>query len=223
MSSAAQPLTRLLAPIFAMGAVILASNELVQHPVDYTVAGMNLADLLTWGAFTYPVAFLVTDTTNRLFGAATARMVVYVGFALGVFLTLASAFGIALAATAGTDATALHMLFNDPDAFGMLRTAVASGSAFLTAQLLDIFVFDRLRNQTWWKAPLISSLIGSLVDTMLFFSIAFAGTGLPWTNWAFGDFAAKMVMIAALLYPFKLLVSLYPARLREAGNNATFI
>lgn len=216
MSSATQPLTRLLAPIFAMGVVILASNELVQHPVDYTLGGFNLADLLTWGAFTYPVAFLVTDTTNRLFGADQARLVVYVGFALGVFLTLATAFGIALSATAGTDSTALQMLFADPDAFAMFRTAIASGTAFLTAQLLDIYVFDRLRNLTWWKAPLASSFIGSVVDTVLFFSIAFAGTGLPWLSWAFGDFAAKLVMIALLLYPFKLLVSLYPAHLRGA-------
>lgn len=216
MSSAAQPLTRLLAPIFAMGAVILASNELVQHPVDFAIGGMNLADLLTWGAFTYPIAFLVTDTTNRLLGAGKARLVVYVGFALGVFLTLATAFGLALAAAAGTDSTVLYMLLNDPDAFGMFRTAIASGTAFLTAQLLDIFVFDRLRNLTWWKAPLASSFIGSVVDTALFFSIAFAGTGLPWVNWAFGDFGAKLVMIALLLYPFKLLVSLYPAHLRDA-------
>lgn len=212
-----QPLTRLLPPVLAMGVVILASNELVQHPVAVTLFGVNLADLLTYGAFTYPVAFLVTDTTNRLFGADKARIVVYVGFALGVLLTLLSAFGLALSAAAGTEASTLAMLIEAPDARGMLRTAVASGTAFLVAQLLDIVVFDRLRKLAWWKAPLASSFIGSVVDTALFFSIAFAGTGLPWTTWAMGDFCAKLVMIAVLLYPFKLLVSLYPAHLREAN------
>lgn len=216
MTSAAQPLTRLLVPVFAMGLVILVSNELVQHPVQFTLAGFNLADLLTWGAFTYPVAFLVTDTTNRLFGAGRARTVVYVGFALGVFLTLMAAIGIAMASTATNGLSIFQALFQDPDAFAMLRTAIASGTAFLCAQLLDIFVFDRLRAQTWWKAPLASSLIGSVVDTALFFAIAFAGTGLPWMSWAVGDFCAKLVMIAILLYPFKLLVSLYPADLRNA-------
>ena len=216
MSILTQPVIRLLLPVFAMGIVILSSNELVQHPVAYILGGVNLADILTWGAFTYPVAFLVTDSTNRLFGASKARLVVYVGFALGVFLTGVAALGLAATAAAEKDAGILAMLVEDEAAFGMLRTAIASGSAFLIAQLLDIAIFDRLRQQTWWKAPIFSSLAGSIVDTAIFFSIAFAGTGLPWISWAVGDFCAKLVMIAALLYPFKLLVSLYPANLRQA-------
>ena len=217
MSFLTQPVIRLLLPVFAMGIVILSSNELVQHPVGYMLAGINLADILTWGAFTYPVAFLVTDTTNRLFGADKARLVVYVGFGLGVFLTGVAALGLAATAAAEKQAGILAMLFEDDAAFGMLRTAVASGSAFLIAQLLDIAIFDSLRRQTWWKAPIFSSLAGSIVDTAIFFSIAFAGSGLPWMSWAVGDFCAKLVMIALLLYPFKLLVSLYPAKLRQTA------
>ena len=125
-----------------------------------------------------------------LFGAAAARKVVYVGFAFGVILSLVLA---------------------DP------RIALASGSAFLVAQLLDVLIFDRLRNAAWWQAPVISSLFGSAIDTALFFTLAFAGSGLPWISWAAGDFVAKLVMIAVLLYPFKLLVTFYPAALRENG------
>jgi hypothetical protein len=106
-------------------------------------------------------------------------------------------------------------LFRDPDAFAMLRTALASGSAFLTAQLLDIKVFDVLRRHAWWKAPAASSLVGSFIDTLIFFFLAFAGTGLPWGSWAVGDFCAKLVMIGLLLYPFRLLVRLYPAPFRS--------
>ena len=179
--------TRLLPSIVAMCAVILLSNIAVGYPVQYIlpVAGgtVDLAELLTYGAFTYPICFLVTDTTNRLFGAADARRVVYVGFALGVALSLV---------------------------FAEWRIAVASGSAFLIAQILDVVIFDRLRRGAWWRAPAISSFFGSAVDTALFFSIAFAGTGLPWMSWAAGDFVAKLLMIAVLLYPFKLLVAMFP-------------
>lgn len=172
----------LVLPVVAMALVILLSNIAVQYPVMFVLpngeAGLDLTDWLTWGAFTYPIAFLVTDTTNRVFGFAAARKVVYAGFVIGV---------------------ALSYYFADP------RIAVASGSAFLLAQILDVVIFDRLRKATWWKAPAISSLIGSAVDTALFFSIAFAGTGLPWIGWAVGDFAAKLLMIALLLYPFKLI------------------
>jgi len=179
MTPSARTLKPLLLSITMMGLVVLASNILVQYPLPYRIGGIDLSELLTWGAFTYPVAFLVTDTTNRLFGPGRARQVVYAGFALGVILSLALA-----------------------DA----RIALASGTAFLCAQLLDIYVFNRLRAGSWWKAPAVSSLLGSALDTLLFFSIAFAGSGLPWTGWALGDFCAKLLMIALLLYPFKWLV-----------------
>ena len=160
---------RLAVAVVAMGLVVLVSNIAVGFPIN---------DWLTWGAFTYPVAFLVTDLTNRLFGPVSARRVVYAGFGIGVVLSL---------------------VFADP------RIAVASGTAFLAAQLLDVTIFDRLRRQSWWKAPLISSLLSSIVDTALFFSIAFAGTGLPWPTWALGDLGAKLFMAAALLLPFRIL------------------
>ena len=197
-------------PVLAMGAVILASNELVQHPVQGGFLGIDLAGILTWGAFTYPVAFLVTDTTNRLFGMGPARRVVLVGFAFGVALTLIAALGIAAGVSRSGALSLWQALFHDPDAFAMLRTALASGSAFLVAQLLDIKVFDVLRRQAWWKAPAASSLAGSFIDTLLFFFLAFAGTGLPWASWAIGDFCAKLIMIALLLYPFRLVVRYYP-------------
>ena len=197
-------------PVLAMGIVILISNELVQHPVQGFLFGIDLSLILTWGAFTYPVAFLITDTTNRLFGVGPARRVVAVGFAFGVGLTTIAALAIASGVSRSAEFSIWQALFRDPDAFAMLRTAVASGSAFLTAQLLDIKVFDVLRESTWWKAPAASSLLGSVVDTALFFSLAFAGTGLPWISWAFGDLCAKIAMVALLLYPFRLLIRLYP-------------
>jgi len=203
-------------PVLAMGAVILASNELVQHPVQGSLLGVDLAGILTWGAFTYPVAFLVTDTTNRLFGMGPARRVVLVGFAFGVALTLIAALGIAAGVSRSGALSLWQALFHDPDAFAMLRTALASGSAFLVAPLLDIKVFDVLRRQAWWKAPAASSLAGSFVDTLLFFFLAFAGTGLPWASWAVGDFCAKLIMIALLLYPFRVLVRWYSGALRPA-------
>ena len=209
-------LWRLLVPVLAMGAVILASNELVQHPVQGSLLGVDLAGILTWGAFTYPIAFLVTDTTNRLFGMGPARRVVLVGFAFGVALTLIAALGIAAGVSRSGALSLWQALFHDPDAFAMLRTALASGSAFLVAQLLDIKVFDVLRRQAWWKAPAASSLAGSFIDTLLFFFLAFAGTGLPWASWAVGDFCAKLIMIALLLYPFRVLVRWYSGALRPA-------
>ena len=200
---------KFLAPVLAMGVVILTSNELVQHPVHEHLWGIDLAGILTWGAFTYPVAFLVTDTTNRLFGMGPARRVVVVGFAFGVALTLIAALGIAAGVSQSGTLSLWQALFRDPDAFAMLRTALASGTAFLVAQLLDIKVFDVLRQQTWWKAPAASSLIGSFVDTLIFFFLAFAGTGLPWASWAAGDFCAKLLMIGLLLLPFRIIVRTY--------------
>jgi hypothetical protein len=205
-----------LAPVLAMGFVILVSNELVQHPVQGNFLGVDLAGILTWGAFTYPVAFLVTDTTNRLFGIGSARRVVVVGFAFGIVLTLIAALGIAAGVSRSGALSLWQALFHDPDAFAMLRTALASGSAFLVAQLLDIKVFDVLRRHAWWKAPAASSLAGSFIDTLLFFFLAFAGTGLPWASWAVGDFCAKLIMIALLLYPFRVLVRWYSGALRPA-------
>ncbi len=200
---------KFLAPVLAMGVVILTSNELVQHPVHEHLWGIDLAGILTWGAFTYPVAFLVTDTTNRLFGMGLARRVVVVGFAFGVALTLIAALGIAAGVSQSGALSLWQALLRDPDAFAMLRTALASGTAFLVAQLLDIKVFDVLRQQTWWKAPAASSLIGSFVDTLIFFFLAFAGTGLPWASWAAGDFCAKLLMIGLLLLPFRIIVRTY--------------
>ena len=203
-------------PVLAMGIVILASNELVQHPVQGFFFGIDLSLVLTWGAFTYPVAFLITDTTNRLFGVGPARRVVAVGFAFGVGLTTIAALAIASGVSRSVEISIWQALFNDPDAFAMLRTAVASGSAFLTAQLLDIKVFDVLRESTWWKAPAASSFLGSVVDTAIFFSLAFAGTGLPWITWGIGDFCAKLLMIALLLYPFRIILRLRPQSLKNA-------
>ncbi len=159
-------MTPLLLPTAAMIVVIVASNILVQHPIN---------DWLTWGALTYPVAFLVTDLTNRTLGAASARRVVQVGFAVAVVLS-------AMLATP--------------------RIAAASGIAFLAAQLLDIHVFDRLRARAWWQPPLASSVVGSGVDTGLFFSLAFIGTGVPWVTLAAGDLLVKLALALAMLLPF---------------------
>ena len=207
-------LFRFALPVVAMGLVILTSNKLVQYPVQGNLWGFDLAGLLTWGAFTYPAAFLVTDTTNRILGVETARKVVYIGFVFGLVLTITVAFGIADDhRVPGT--TLIQSLFEDELAFDMFRIACASGTAFLIAQLLDVQIFNRLRQLQWWKAPVASSFLGSLLDTVLFFFLAFAGTGLPWASWALGDFVAKLVMIAVLLYPFKLLVTLITSRTRS--------
>ena len=203
-----------LLSVLAMGLVILISNELVQHPVNDFLLGIDLSVILTWGAFTYPIAFLVTDTTNRIFGPRSARKVVAVGFALGVALTVLAALGIAISVSQASSMTTWQALWNDPDALSMLRIALASGTAFLVAQLLDIKVFDILRQKVWWKAPAASSLIGSFFDTLIFFLLAFVGTGLPWMSWAFGDFCAKLVMIMLLLYPFRLMIRFYPSTLK---------
>ena len=154
--------------VAAMAVVVTASNILVEQPIN---------DWLTWGALTYPVAFLVTDVANRTQGVAVARKVVVVGFIAAVVMSL---------------------LLAD------MRIALASGSAFLVAQLLDVFVFDKLRNNSWWMPPLVSSTLGSIVDTALFFSIAFAATGLPWVTWAVGDFGVKMAIALAMLIPFRV-------------------
>jgi uncharacterized PurR-regulated membrane protein YhhQ (DUF165 family) len=162
-------------PFAAMAAVVVASNVLVQFPVN---------DWLTWGAFTYPIAFLVTDLTNRRLGPEAARRVAVAGFVAAVLLSIWLA---------------------------TPRIAVASGTAFLTAQLLDVTLFDRLRRRPWWQAPLASSTLASAWDTAAFFSLAFAGTGLPWITWALGDFGVKLAMALALLIPFRALMGSRPA------------
>ena len=212
---------RLLPSVIAMALAILISNLLVQIPIDHIVdfAGrrFNLAELLTWGAFTYPVAFLVTDTTNRIYGMQAARKVVYVGFGLGVILSLLAAIGIASEAAETQGIAILTALATDEEAFAMLRIALASGTAFMIGQMMDIAIFDKLRTATWWKAPTVSSIFGSISDTAIFFSLAFAGSGLPWVNWALGDFSIKLLMVAMLLYPFRLMLDFYPARLKASS------
>mgnify|MGYP000392149028 CR=1 FL=1 len=196
-----------LAAMSVMVAVVVAANILVQYPVMGMLGPVNLADILTWGAFTYPAAFLVNDLTNRRFGPAAARKVVIVGFAVAVILSIWLA---------------------------TPRIAIASGSAFLFAQLLDVAIFDRLRLQSWWKAPVISSLVGSLLDTVLFFSLAFASVFAPafgfddafateaapllgafaleaprWVSWALGDYVVKIFVATALLAPYRVLLAVF--------------
>ena len=167
----------------SMATVVALSNYLVQFPVKY----LNLQDLFTYGAFTYPVAFLITDLANRKYGKIIARKIVYIGFALGLFLTLYFS----------TDFSNLISK----------RIAAGSGIAFLIAQLLDVQIFHKLRRKIWFVAPLISSLIGSTIDTFLFFSIAFYGTGINWISLSFGDLFVKIFVALIMLIPFRLLLS----------------
>ena len=168
---------------FSMALVVALSNYLVQFPVNY----IGLQDVFTYGAFSYPVAFLITDLANRKYGKAVAKRIVYIGFVLGVALTLYFS----------TDFSNLISK----------RIAIGSGSAFLIAQLLDVQVFDSLRKKVWFVAPLISSLIGSSIDTFLFFSIAFYGTGVNWITLSFGDLFVKIFVALVMLIPFRILLS----------------
>ena len=168
---------------FSMGLIVALSNYLVQFPITY----MNLEDIFTYGAFSYPVAFLITDLANRRYGKEIARKIVYIGFVLGLFLTLYFS----------TDFSNLISK----------RIAIGSGIAFLTAQLLDVQVFDKLRDKVWFVAPFVSSLIGSAIDTFLFFSIAFYGTGINWITLSFGDLFVKIFVAIIMLIPFRLLLS----------------
>ena len=163
-----------------MGAVVLTSNYLVQFPVKY----YELEEILTYGAFTYPIAFLITDLANRFYGKIVARKIVYVGFLIGIIFTF-------LFSTDFADLISV-------------RIAIGSGIAFITAQLLDIQIFDHLRKKDWFVAPLISSLIGSTVDTFLFFLIAFYATGVPWITLSLGDLAVKIFVALAMLIPFRI-------------------
>ena len=170
---------------FFMGVVVLASNYLVQFPIKY----YGLEEILTYGAFSYPIAFLITDLAKRSYGKKAARKIVYIGFAIGISFTL-------LFSTNFADLISL-------------RIAIGSGTAFLTAQLLDVQIFDKLRKRDWFIAPLTSSLIGSTVDTFLFFSISFYATGIPWVTLAFGDLAVKILVALTMLIPFRFLLKTF--------------
>ena len=167
---------------FIMGIVVLASNYLVQFPINY----YGLEELLTYGAFSYPIAFLITDLANRSFGKIVARKIVYIGFTIGILFTL-------IFSTNFTDLISI-------------RIAIGSGTAFIIAQLLDVQIFDQLRKKKWYIAPLTSSLIGSTVDTFLFFSISFYGTGIPWITLSLGDLTVKIFVALVMLIPFRLLL-----------------
>ncbi len=202
MTSPGMKIHQYIIAVCAMAAIIAGSNFLVQYPVHAAIGSVNLADLLTFAAFTFPITFLVTDLTNRLFGATSARKVVFAGFAIAVV------FSIILATP---------------------RIAIASGSAFLISQLMDVSIFDKLRSGRWWRAPLVSSVVAAVVDTFIFFSFAFAaslsflGAGPDfavqpapllgvfamqaprWLSWAMGDLVVKVVMALVLLAPYSLL------------------
>ena len=167
---------------FLMASVVALSNYLVQFPINY----FGLENLLTYGAFSYPVAFLVTDLSNRRYGKNIAKKIVYLGFASGIFLTL-------------------YFSTNYSDLIS-IRIAIGSGTAFLVAQLIDVHIFDRLRNKIWFIAPLSSSLIGSSIDTGLFFSISFYGTEVNWVTLSLGDLSVKIFVALSMLIPFRLLL-----------------
>ena len=174
----------LLLSVF-MGVVVLASNYLVQFPIQY----YGLEGILTYGAFSYPIAFLITDLTNRSYGKLIARKIVYIGFVIGIAFTL-------------------FFSTNFSDLISV-RIAIGSGIAFLVAQLFDVKIFDQLRKKKWFVAPLTSSFVGSIVDTFLFFSISFYGTGIPWVTLSFGDLAVKILVTLTMLIPFRLLLSTF--------------
>ena len=165
-----------------MGLVVVSSNYLVQFPIKY----LNLSEILTYGAFSYPIAFLITDLANRAYGKIIARKIVYIGFIIGVVLTL-------------------FVSTNFSDLISV-RIAIGSGLAFFISQNLDIQIFDSLRKRAWYVAPLSSSVLGSIVDTFLFFLIAFYATGIPWISLALGDLAVKMFIALSMLIPFRLLL-----------------
>ncbi len=170
---------------FLMGVIVLTSNYLVQFPINY----YGLENILTYGAFSYPIAFLITDLANRAYGKFIARQIVYIGFAIGISFTL-------LFSTNFADLISV-------------RIAIGSGTAFLVAQLLDVQIFDNLRKREWFVAPLTSSFIGSTVDTFLFFSISFYATGIPWVTLSLGDLTVKILVALIMLIPFRLLLKTF--------------
>jgi len=170
-----------------MGFVVLSSNYLVQFPIKH----YGLDEILTYGAFSYPIAFLITDLANRSYGKLIAKKIVYIGFTIGISFTL-------LFSTNFTDLISV-------------RIAIGSGTAFIVAQLLDVQIFDQLRKKKWFIAPLASSFIGSTVDTFLFFSISFYATGIPWLTLSLGDLAVKILVALIMLIPFRLLLGTFKA------------
>ena len=170
---------------FLMGVVVLSSNYLVQFPIKY----YDLEEILTYGAFTYPIAFLITDLANRSYGKLAARKIVYIGFIIGISFTL-------------------FFSTNFSDLISV-RIAIGSGTAFIVAQLLDVQIFDKLRMKKWFVAPLTSSFVGSIVDTFLFFSISFYGTGIAWVTLSVGDLAVKIFVALLMLIPFRLLLGTF--------------
>ena len=167
-----------------MGVIVLISNYLVQFPINK----FGLENILTYGAFSYPIAFLITDLSNRVYGKNGAKKIVYFGFLIGILFTLifSTNFGDLIS----------------------IRIAIGSGTAFIVAQLLDVQIFDKLRKKKWFIAPLASSMIGSVVDTFLFFSISFFGTGIPWFTLALGDLTVKIFVALVMLIPFRLLFNI---------------
>ncbi len=176
-----------------MGIIVVISNYLVQFPIKY----FGLSDILTYGAFSYPITFLITDLANRAYGKIVARKVVYIGFIVGILLTI-------------------FVSKNFSDIIS-IRIAIGSGTAFFIAQNLDVQIFDRLRRKSWFVAPLTSSTLGSVIDTFLFFSIAFYSTGIPWVTLALGDLAVKLFITLAMLIPFRLLLN----RVKDCTQNST--
>ena len=174
----------LLLPVL-MGVVVLSSNYLVQFPIKY----YGLEEILTYGAFTYPIAFLITDLANRSYGKLVARKIVYIGFIIGISFTLFFT-------------TNFSNLIS-------VRIAIGSGTAFIVSQLLDVQIFDKLREKEWFVAPLTSSFIGSVVDTFLFFSISFYGTGIAWVTLSVGDLTVKIFVALLMLIPFRLLLGTF--------------
>tara|TARA_Y100000590_G_scaffold320853_1_gene363221 strand:+ start:533 stop:1120 length:588 start_codon:yes stop_codon:yes gene_type:complete len=168
---------------FLMALIVALSNYLVQFPINH----FGLKNILTYGAFSYPVAFLITDLTNRKYGKSSAKKIVYLGFLLGVFLTL-------------------YISTNYSDLIS-IRIAFGSGVAFLVAQLVDVHIFDKLRKKIWFVAPLSSSLLGSTIDTFLFFSISFYGTSVNWITLSFGDLCVKVFVSLIMLIPFRISIS----------------
>ena len=175
-----------------MGLVVVLSNFLVQFPIQY----FELNEILTYGAFSYPITFLITDLANRAYGKIVARKVVYVGFVIGILLTL-------------------FVSTNFSDIIS-IRIAIGSGVAFFVAQNLDVQIFDTFRKKIWYIAPLASSIIGSVTDTFLFFLIDFYATGIPWVTLALGDLAVKLFIALAMLIPFRLLIN----KIRDFSENS---
>ena len=176
-----------------MGVIVVLSNYLVQFPIQY----FGLSEILTYGALSYPMTFLITDLANRAYGKLVARKIVYIGFIIGIILTL-------------------FVSTNFSDLIS-IRIAIGSGVAFLIAQNLDVKIFDELRKKSWYVAPLTSSIIGSVIDTFLFFSIAFYATGISWVTLAFGDLAVKLCISITMLIPFRLLLS----KIKDISENKT--